>query len=189
MPRYYTIASSSLANPNQIRIAISLTYHNPTRKLGFASKFLRDAKTATDAGQVITAAAFIKDSGFKMPLLNTVAPVIMVGPGTGVAPFLGFIEERFHLSDKSASQKPMIFHGPTHLFFGCRRSDSDYIFKDKIEYGLASGCLSNLHVAFSREGKRQYVQDLMSEIKETLSWLIEDERAYVFLCGNTGMGA
>lgn len=132
----------------------------------------------------------------------------MVGPGTGLAPFVGFIEERTYLSGKTRD-KPMIFHGPTYLFFGCRRARSDFIFRDLMFKAVNAGVISNLHLAFSREvdtttdwskvfgsnrifkdeQKTCYVQDKLKEVRETLEWLCQDEKAYVFICGNTAMGA
>ena len=85
MPRYYTIASSALVHPNQIRIAISLTVYNNyegRERLGLTSAFLKTAQTAR---------IFVKNSNFVM---RSDVPILMVGPGTGIVPFIAFAEER-----------------------------------------------------------------------------------------------
>jgi NADPH-ferrihemoprotein reductase len=83
----------------------------------------------------------------------------MVGPGTGVVPFIGFMEERDML--KKAS--PEMNLEKAHLFFGCRKSNSDFIYKDEIMDYKERGIISDTYLAFSREniGQRCYVQDLM----------------------------
>jgi sulfite reductase (NADPH) flavoprotein alpha-component len=86
MPRYYTIASSSKAMPGQIRIAISLTHDDKLGKYGQASKFLKEAAKGTQCN------IFVKDSMFEMPT-NSDTDMIMIGPGTGIVPFIGFTEE------------------------------------------------------------------------------------------------
>jgi len=86
MPRYYTIASSSKVMPEQIRIAISLTHDQTLGKYGQASKFLKEAAKGTQCN------IFVKDSMFELPN-KTDTDMIMIGPGTGIVPFIGFIEE------------------------------------------------------------------------------------------------
>jgi len=100
-------------------------------------------------------------------------PLIMVGPGTGIVPFIGIIEDR---ELQSKNQDPSSLFGPSHLFFGCRLPDSDYIFKDKLEQAKQVGLLSELHSAFSRvmpASERRYVQDLMKLRESDLKKLIE----------------
>ena len=97
-------------------------------------------------------------------------PMIMVGPGTGVVPFIGFIEQRLELlaqqQDEDEEEDLLSKLGDTKLYFGCRRPTSDYIFKDILNKGVEKKILSNLNVAFSRgsevegfTGGNQYVQD------------------------------
>ena len=95
MPRYFTIASSNLMYPDEVKIAISLTNDqlpNGQRKMGLTSKYLNDIYESVKdfALHPVTNRVFIKDSPFKMPADNSV-PFIMVGPGTGVVPFIGFL--------------------------------------------------------------------------------------------------
>merc|ERR1711937_608986 len=115
MPRYYTIASSAIVHPKQVRIAISLsTFDTPTEKArkGVVSQWCEDLL----ANNQLKTRIFAKDSNFEM---NNKYALLMVGPGTGIVPFIAFSEERELLQ----SQKQAIGEG--HLFFGCRDKDND----------------------------------------------------------------
>ena len=111
MPRYYTIASSSIVHPTAVRIAISLsTYDTPIEKgrLGLVSQWCINLQKNPQ----LQTKLFAKDSNF---ILNNKKPLFMVGPGTGVVPFIAFCEEREY---ESEAKKQTIVNG--HLFFGCR---------------------------------------------------------------------
>jgi sulfite reductase alpha subunit-like flavoprotein len=86
--------------------------------------------------------------------------MIMIGPGTGLAPFVGFMQERHHLLENNGSE---LAHA--HLFFGCRKSDCDFIYREDIELYQKKGVISKAHIAFSREKgvQKTYVQDLMKK--------------------------
>lgn len=85
----------------------------------------------------------------------------MVGPGTGIVPFIGFLEERRHIAMTDKNDQK---YGTAHLYFGCRRPESDFIFKDFLQNALKDGFLSYLNLAFSRaDGEKQYVQDLLKK--------------------------
>jgi cytochrome P450/NADPH-cytochrome P450 reductase len=157
MPRYYTIASSSKVSPAKVRIAISLTHDEALKKYGQASRFLNDAQVGNSCH------VFVKDSMFEMPT-KPETPMIMVGPGTGIVPFIGFIEQM---------QNERQQYGETHLYFGCRNPDSDFIFKDTLESAKKNGTLSELNVAFSRSDPKEYVQDILRRHKDKLLALIE----------------
>jgi len=75
-------------------------------------------------------------------------PIVMVGPGTGIVPYIGFIEERIHQGGE---------YGESHLFFGCRKPDSDFIFKNFLEKAQNDKILTNLNTAFSRTENKEYV--------------------------------
>lgn len=113
---------------------------------------------------------FIKDSSFHKPEDQTKTPMIMVGPGTGVVPFIGFMQDREVLR----ANHPDIQFSESHLFFGCRHSSSDYIYKEEIAKQLNTNIISNVHIAFSREDpqRKVYVQDLMREQRDTIVKLI-----------------
>jgi len=120
---------------------------------GAASGYLKLAKDKLNKGEKVFTNIFVKDSMFDQPKKG---PVIMVGPGTGVVPFIGFLES-WELKSHIA---------PTHLYFGCRKEGSDYIFKEFLTSAKEKGLLTQLRTAFSREEKSQYVQDLLTEDKE-----------------------
>jgi len=114
---------------------------------------------------------------FKLPDDPSV-PVIMVGPGTGVAPMMGFLQERAALQAKGAKL------GPGVLFFGCRNSKDDFIYADELQQYEKSGVLSQLHVAFSRDGpSKVYVQDLIQANGAKL-WPLFEAGAVVYICGD-----
>lgn len=83
----------------------------------------------------------------------------MVGPGTGVVPFIGFMQDR----EVMKQQDPAIKFAPAYLFFGCRRSTSDFIYREEIALNMGEGIISEAFIAFSRDNPntRTYVQDLM----------------------------
>ena len=101
----------------------------------------------------------------------------MIGPGTGIAPFRGFLQERAIQASRGA--KP----GPALLFFGCRHPEQDYLYREELEDHAKSG-LVDLHVAFSRkEKKKTYVQDLLREQRDAV-WKLIEEDAVVYVCGD-----
>ncbi|KAJ5120871.1 Oxidoreductase FAD/NAD(P)-binding [Penicillium bovifimosum] len=120
----------------------------------------------------------IRHSNFKLPS-DPSKPIIMVGPGTGVAPFRGFIQERAALAAKGEKV------GTTVLFFGCRKSDEDYIYKDEFKtYQDQMGDSLKIITAFSREGPQKvYVQHRLKENAELVSELLK-QKANFYVCGD-----
>lgn len=109
----------------------------------------------------------------------------MVGPGTGIVPFIAFAEEREHLKAKGDS----IAEG--HLFFGCRDKDNDFIYRDYLAAMVDTKVLSSLNLAFSRSkdgSPKQYVQDLLKQQTSLIERLILKENGSLYLCGATRMG-
>jgi cytochrome P450/NADPH-cytochrome P450 reductase len=122
--------------------------------------------------------AFIKDthSSFRLPA-DPMTPVIMVGPGTGLAPFRGFLQER------AAQKASGLALGPSMTFFGCRHAEQDYIYRDELESFAAQG-VTELHVAFSRMGSTKvYVQDLLREHADRV-WSLLGQGAVIYVCGD-----
>jgi sulfite reductase (NADPH) flavoprotein alpha-component len=114
-----------------------------------------------------------ENKAFRLPE-DTDAPVIMIGPGTGIAPFRAFLEHRQALGHK----------GDNWLFFGEQRSVSDYLYKEQFLAMEADGLLTKLHTAFSRDQHNKvYVQDRMREnAAELFAWL--ERGAYFYVCGD-----
>jgi cytochrome P450/NADPH-cytochrome P450 reductase len=123
--------------------------------------------------------AFVKDnhSAFRLPT-DPLVPIIMVGPGTGIAPFRGFLQERAQIK---ASGKAV---GRSMLFFGCRHPHQDYIYADELK-GFAEAGIVDLQVAFSRNASdpKVYVQDRIFEHKDDV-WDLFEAGAIIYVCGD-----
>lgn len=180
-PRYYTISSSSKAHPDSIHITVAVTRTDlPDGRVhtGVCSSYL--AKTSTS-----TVRCFVRASSFRLPSDPSV-PIIMVGPGTGVAPMRALLQERRH---QRVVEKKTV--GETLLFFGCRRRDHDFLYEEELMSYTRDGTLTDLQLAFSREGvQKVYVQHLINkpETAARLWQLLDKQGAHVYVCGGTKMG-
>ncbi|TIC34932.1 NADPH-dependent cytochrome P450 oxidoreductase [Wallemia mellicola] len=143
--------------------------------------------------------AYTRDGGFKVPIHvrrsnfrlpnSPKIPIIAIGPGTGVAPFRGFVQERVHLARRYKEKKgeeALNDWGKFYLFYGCRKGDEDYLYKDEWpEYGKELGDTFVMKTAISREGdKKVYVQDHIWEARQELADAILEKRAYIYICGD-----
>ncbi len=169
-PRLYSIASSIKKHPGEVHLTVvKVVYeiHNRVRK-GVASSMLGERVTPGDRIPV-----FIKESKFALPD-NPATPIIMVGPGTGIAPFRAFLEER-EMTKAT---------GKNWLFFGDRKIKTDFLYQDEIEAYKKSGLLTNLDLAFSRDQEHKiYVQNRMKEkAAEIYQWL--EDGACFYVCGD-----
>ena len=127
---------------------------------------------------------FTKGSLFTLPSSVSV-PMIMIGPGCGIAPFIGYIEEREYEMDKN---KGATF-GPMELYYGCRRREKDFIYGKELQQWKEKEVLTGLFLAFSRDQvKKVYVQDLVRNNKEKLYKYIKEQGAVVHICGSLAMG-
>ena len=117
-------------------------------------------------------------AGFRLPD-DAGVPIIMIGPGTGLAPFRGFLQERAARKAKGASL------GPAMLFFGCRHPDQDFLYADELK-AFAAGGITELHTAFSRaDGPKTYVQHLVAAQKDRV-WSLIEQGAIIYVCGDGG---
>ena len=181
-PRYYTISSSSTVHPKNIHITFSVTQE--TKKdggtfTGCCSGYLQ-RKQIGDPVRV-----YVRDSTFRLPK-QIERPVIMIGPGTGIAPMRAILQERSHIRQA----QPNANHGPNILYFGCKNRTMDYIYRDELEAFQNEGALTELHLAFSREQKEKvYVQHLLAQRAAETYQYIHQEKASIFVCGAVLMGA
>jgi sulfite reductase (NADPH) flavoprotein alpha-component len=170
-PRLYSVSSSHNATPGKLSLTVdSVRYVIGKRKrLGVASTFLGERITEGEKLKVYVQ----KAHGFGLPE-DPKTPVIMIGPGTGIAPFRAF------LLDRKATGAP----GKNWLFFGHQRSDCDFFYQDELNAMKTSGQLTRLSLAWSRDGdKKFYVQDRMREVgRELWTWLAEG--AHLYICGD-----
>eukprot|EP00732_Lithocolla_globosa_P000865 Lithocolla_globosa_v1_NODE_344_length_4393_cov_24.392577.p1 type:complete len:670 gc:universal NODE_344_length_4393_cov_24.392577:2367-4376(+) len=176
--RYYSIASSPRAKPDTVDVcAVVLTYTTPTGRFvkGVATNWL--ASMTNPELNPVRLPVYIRKSNFKLPT-NLMKPVVMVGPGTGLAPFMGFIQER------AAKRKDGKEVGPNLLFFGCRKSDEDFLYGDELLEFEKNGDLE-LVTAFSREQKEKvYVQHRMREHKGKIWQYLFDQNGHFYVCGD-----
>ncbi|EFJ49456.1 hypothetical protein VOLCADRAFT_59322, partial [Volvox carteri f. nagariensis] len=189
MPRMYSISSSRrdpARGATHLSVALSVVRFK-TRygtRLGVATTWLdRLAAPFTAEGAVlpeepIYVPIFLRRAAdFKLPP-SLATPLVMVGPGTGVAPFRGFLQER---RAQILAQKLL---GEAVLFFGCRRDDEDYLYKEELEAFKVEGTLAALHVAFSRaQADKVYVQDLIKQ-QGAKVWALLQAGAHVYVCGD-----
>lgn len=170
-PRLYSISSSPKTDPNRVTLTVDTVRYTikNRQRLGVCSTLLAER---IDPGAVLKAYVQ-KAHAFALPKDGNV-PIIMIGPGTGVAPFRAFLHDR--LADKAP--------GRNWLFFGHQRSASDFFYEDELKAMRTSGFLTRLSLAWSRDGDEKiYVQDRMRETGRDLwAWLVEG--AHVYVCGD-----
>ena len=170
-PRYYSISSSPKAFPGELHLTVGVVnYENAGReKRGTCSTFLSEVGVEDEKVPV-----FIESNpGFRLPEADE-TPIIMVGAGTGIAPYRAFVQHR-ELADKP---------GKSWLFFGNRNFETEFLYQTEWHDFLKTGALTNMDVAFSRDGdKKVYVQDrLLEKAPEVYKWL--EEGAHFYICGD-----
>ncbi|SDC76832.1 sulfite reductase subunit alpha [Belnapia rosea] len=169
-PRLYSIASSPLAAPGKVELCVGVIRAERRGRLrdGIASCHL-----AFRASPDQPLRAYIQPSHFRLPE-NPGTPVIMIGPGTGIAPFRAFLQHRAATGAR----------GRNWLFFGDQRSATDFLFRPEIEAWREEGLLTTLSLAWSRDGvQKVYVQDRMREAAADL-WRWLQDGAHVYVCGD-----
>ena len=170
-PRLYSIASSPRAHPGEVHLCVGIVrYATFGRKRGgICSTFLADRVTGDERPRVYVHS----NNAFRLPA-DGATDVIMVGPGTGIAPFRAFLEDR----------KATAAAGRNWLFFGNPHRSSDFLYQEEIEGYLADGTLAGFDVAWSRDQKEKlYVQHLMLQKgSELWTWLSGGAAFYV--CGD-----
>uniref|UniRef100_A0A8D0MTV0 Methionine synthase reductase n=1 Tax=Sus scrofa TaxID=9823 RepID=A0A8D0MTV0_PIG len=200
-PRPYSCASSSLSHPGKLHFIFNI--------VEFSSHTTAEVRRGVCTGWLATLVEPIlqpnaRADGEKAPAPKIYiaprtansfhlpgepsAPVIMVGPGTGIAPFIGFLQHR----EKLQEHHPAGHFGATWLFFGCRHKDRDYLFRDELRHFLKCGILTHLKVSCSREAPAgeeeeapaKYVQDSIQRHGQQVARALLQERGYVYVCGD-----
>lgn len=170
-PRLYSISSSPLTDPHQVSLTVSVVRYESLRgrpRKGVCSPFLADAEPGAPVP------VFVQRAPHFRPPADPTIPMVMVGPGTGVAPFVGFLDERRALGHRA----------PNWLFFGEQHRATDFYYEDELTALLSDGTLDRLDTAFSRDQRAKvYVQDRMREHGPQLwSWL--QSGAHFYVCGD-----
>ena len=170
-PRLYSIASSPKMRADEVHLTVAqLRYRQRGRlRKGLASSYL--AERVNPGAQI---RVFVRPShGFRLPEENDAA-IIMIGPGTGIAPFRAFLQERRAIGAR----------GRNWLFFGDQRRTFDFLYQQELEGYFADGLLNRLDTAFSRDqAEKIYVQHRMREQAAAL-WAWLQEGAYIYVCGD-----
>jgi sulfite reductase alpha subunit-like flavoprotein len=168
-PRSYSISSSPLVSPHEVQLTVSVVRYRSVRgaeRGGVSSTFLADRASHADV--------FLQPSPHFRPPEDGGTPMIMVGPGTGIAPFRGFLQERRELGHT----------GCNWLFFGDQHRAENFYYRDDLEDMVSDGLLSRLDLAFSRDQvDRVYVQHKMADYgADVWRWL--EDGAHFYVCGD-----
>ncbi|KAJ2401444.1 hypothetical protein GGI23_001394 [Coemansia sp. RSA 2559] len=206
-PRSYSICNSPQRDAGVWRFAFNVVEYelevvdpfssdedgskrNPARvnRRGVCTPWLERLCKKVDAQESVSVLVSLRPNlnGFRLPPPSNPRPVLMIGPGTGVAPFIGFLEQRAAELEADGCPAPL-----TWLFFGCRSSTDDYLFKHAIEQQKSARVLSQLSVCFSRDsaareqlGVQRYVQEAMLLCEDEIGELLVAKDAMVFVCGD-----
>src|SRR5256885_3031859 len=169
-PRLYSIASSLKAHPNQVHFTIDVVHYTShgRKRGGVCSTFL------AERAENVPVPVFPNPSKFRLPEDGN-TPIIMVGPGTGIAPFRAYLQERQAVGAK----------GKNWLFFGAQREKCDYAYKEDFDRFKREGVLTRLDCAWSRDqAHKVYVQHrILENAPEIWKW-IDGEGAHFFVCGD-----
>jgi cytochrome P450 / NADPH-cytochrome P450 reductase len=175
-PRYYSISSSPSGDSARCSITVGVVGGPAASGRGTYKGVCSNYLSGRRPGETVHATVRETKAGFRLPDDNAV-PVIMVGPGTGLAPFRGFLWERAARKAKGATL------GPAMLFFGCRHPDQDFLYADELKRFAGDG-ITELFTAFSRaDGQKTYVQHLIAQEKDKV-WPLIDQGAVIFVCGD-----
>lgn len=183
-PRYYSVSSAPSTYPGEIHLTVAVLAYRTQDGLGplhygVCSTWLSQLKPGDPVPCFIRAAP-----SFRLPP-DPSLPCILVGPGTGIAPFRGFWQERLHdIESKGLQPAPMT------LVFGCRCSQLDHLYRDEVQDAQQRGVFGRVLTAFSREpdSPKTYVQDILrTELAAEVHRVLCLERGHMFVCGDVTM--
>lgn len=176
--RYYSISSSPRVSSSKASITVSVVkgaaWSGTGEYEGVASNYL----AKREAGDKIACFIRTPQTAFQLPE-NPETPLVMVGPGTGIAPFRGFIQARKVLKEQGVQL------GAAQLYFGCRHAQEDFLYEEELKQAEQLG-LIELHSAFSRQQQEKvYVQHLMEQNAQDILELLE-QGGHLYICGDGG---
>ncbi|KAI1287057.1 NADPH--cytochrome P450 reductase [Halotydeus destructor] len=180
-PRFYSISSSPKYNKDSVHVtAVLVDYFggpNNNRPIkGVCTNFLTGRLPGK--GDEAIVACYLRKSQFRLPP-KTETPVIMIGPGTGVAPFRGFLQERDHFRKEGRTM------GDTILYYGCRKRAEDYLYEEELEEYKKNGTLTQLYTACSRDQPEKiYVTHLLKQNKDEVWDVIGKRGGHLYVCGD-----
>ena len=187
--RRYSVSSSPLEDPKSLTFAFNVIEFDSTRNralarkgvcTGYLDELISENKWSSTKIPILPT----KNTGFTLPS-DPKTPIVMIGPGTGVAPFIGFLKHR-ELSKTTEKQTL----SESWLFFGCRHKERDFLYHETLEQFKNTGALTHLIVSFSRDmntidnGKPRYVQDSMKLHAGALYRLITETEVVFYVCGD-----
>jgi cytochrome P450/NADPH-cytochrome P450 reductase len=175
-PRYYSISSAPAVDPSRCSVTVAVVQGPGASGKGVFKGVASNYLSSRRAGDTIQATIRPTKAGFRLPD-DPKIPLVMIGPGTGLAPFRGFLQQRAYFKAQGEAL------GPALLFFGCRHPDQDFLYADELK-AFADQGIVELHVAFSRLGEtKTYVQHRIAEQSARVAELI-DAGAIIFVCGD-----
>jgi cytochrome P450/NADPH-cytochrome P450 reductase len=177
-PRYYSISSSPSLDPGRCSVTVAVVEAPASSGRGVYKGVCSNYLAGRRVGDSVHATVRETKAGFRLPD-DPAQPVIMIGPGTGLAPFRGFLQERAHRKEQGAGL------GPAMLFFGCRHPEQDFLYAEELKASAAGG-IAELYTAFSRAGApKTYVQHQVAAQKDRV-WSLIEQGAIVYVCGDGG---
>ena len=181
VPRYYTISSSSSVHPQKVHLTVAVT--ETLKKDGTVFKGVCSSYLAGVVAGKSTVRVFNRESTFRLPK-DASKPILMIGPGTGIAPMRALLQERAYLRDV---KKQVL--GDNVLYFGCKKASLDYLYEDEMAKFQEDGVLNKLYVAYSREqSEKVYVQHLLAKNASETWNLVDSQGASIYVCGGVKMG-
>ena len=177
-PRYYSISSAPSKIPGTCSITVGVVEGPAASGRGIYKGICSNYLGGRHEGEIVNAIVRETKAGFCLPS-DATTPVIMIGPGTGLAPFRGFLQER----EMQKTQGKAL--GPAMLFFGCRHPDQDFLYAEELRAFEAEE-IAELHVGFSRaDTPKTYVQDMVRAQKDRV-WNLIEAGAIIYVCGDGG---